>query len=434
MRTSPPSEERVRLPASNPHGLSLLVVRDGRIVDADGRPVYLRGFQGLGFYPIPADFFLRAVWEHGIDPTRFDDHALDLSRYTLTQFDLDEIRSTGANVVRLWVHLHEIQRPHGQYSQRALELLERTVGRFGEAGIYVVLVLGTAAQNTYVESEFYTQRGLSLWDRGDGFWEQTLGAWRVLARRFAGNPYVAGYDVINEPDPPSRKALHAYYRDAIAAIRGQDGGHIIFLAVAEHNEHTYQVGGRHLDANVATTFHFYYPHDFTLEPRVPGLTYPGSYDFCLPGTDRRDCGRTWWTRRTLERIFEVALHLDELRGGPILVGEFGAHAVRDGSGGRQWIRDVMSIMDERGLHYTFHNYKHRDFQGYWIMKPEVKERVETALARVAAGNLEYGQVTDEQKSLLTTQRGFYRRPGIKEILTSHFGGSLGRSQKSDPYP
>jgi hypothetical protein len=405
--------------------LSFLKVAGEHIVDATGQKVYLRGFQGLGFYPIPNDPYLKAIWERGEDPYRFDAYAADLAQYTITDDDTAEMKSTGANVVRLWYNLHEIQKRPGEYSEQALQLLEDTIHKFSRNGIYVILVLGDTGQNEYGSNDIYRSHGLSLWDKSDGLWDQTVALWGVLAQRFSNNPGIAGYDIINEPQPPDKQTLHAYYQDAIRAIRAHDKRHILFLAVAEKHEYAWQLGGAYDDPNIAATFHYYYPHDFTLEPEKPDLSYPGYYPFCPPKAGRtKHCPPQYWTAETLRSIFDTALNLEELRGKPIFVGEFGAHAVRDTHGGLQWIQDVLAIMNQRGLHYTYHNYKHRHFQGYWIMQPEAKRKIAKVFAQLADGTLDYASLTPQQKRLLTTQVGYYRRPGIKEILTAAFRGTL----------
>jgi hypothetical protein len=388
-------------------GLSFLRVSGTEIVDESGAPVALRGFQGLGFYPIPNDFYLTAVNDSGVNPASFDSAAVELARYATTEFDFSEIRGTGANVVRLWFNLHELEKRPFEYSDVALSLLESVVNAYGERGIYVILVQGGTGQNVYSESAWYQAHGLSFWDRGTGLWDRTVALWGVLAERFRSSPYVAAYDILNEPQPPTAQALHDFYSDAIAAIRARDSRHIIVLEVAEMNETTFQLGGEYADANLVASFHFYYPHNFTLEPGIAGLEYPGTVD-----------GR-YWDRAMLASVLDTALSLRELRGRPVFVGEFGAHAARDPSGLR-WIEDVLSLMNERGLHYTYHNYRHRDFQGYWIIRPEARATRDSLQAEIARGAMRFQDLTDDQKRLYGTEAAYVLRPGIREVLRRYF--------------
>ena len=403
-----------------PEPLTLLRVADDRIVDARGDPVYLRGSQGVEFYSVDTDWYFQATLTRGEDPAQLDRYAIDLHRYTLTDFDLREFRAVGANVVRLWFQLHEIEKRPYRYSETALALLEATVNAFGEQGIYVIPVLGGTGQNPFVDSQPYLKRGMGLWDQRNGIWERTVALWGVLAERFKSNPYVAGYDLINEPQAPDKATLHAYYQDVIRAIRARDRTHILFLETDVTKAVQHQIGGRYDDGNLAVSFHFYYPADFTLlHDPDPTLSYPGNYRLCLP---QRACSVERWDRGTLARLFDIALQLPELRGKPVFMGEFGADASRDGRGARRWLADVLSLMNERGLHYTLHRYKHRAFKGYWIIKPDVEKRMRRVKQNLRSGRIRYETLTDAQKRLLTTEQGYYRREGLPELLRRGFAG------------
>ncbi len=400
--------------------LSLLRVAGDRIVNASGHPVYLRGFQGVEFYSVDTEWYLQATQVRGEDPALLDRYAVDLHRYTLTDFDLREFRSVGANVVRIWFQLHELEKQPYRYSETALTLLEATVNAIGEQGIYVIPVLGGTGQNPFEDSQPYLKRGWGVWDRGNGIWERTVALWGAVAERLADNPYVAGYDLINEPQAPSKATLHDYYQEVIGAIRSRDRHHILFLETDVAKPLQHQLGGRYDDANLAASFHFYYPANFTLlHDPDPALRYPGDYRLCLPN---QRCVVTRWDRDTLAQLFDVALHLPEVRGKPVYVGEFGADGARDGRGAKRWLGDVLSLMNERGLHYTLHRYKHRVFNGYWLIRPEVDKRTRRVRQGLRSGSIRYDALTDDQKRLLTTEQGYHRRDGMAELLRRGFAG------------
>jgi predicted TIM-barrel fold metal-dependent hydrolase len=393
-----------------PRQQQTLRVSGDRIIDAAGNEVRLRGFQGLDAYPIPDGLFLRAVVDRRIDPNRLDAIAEDIHRYTLTDFDIQEIKSTGANVIRLWTRVYEVRRGPGAHSETALRLLESTINRFGAQNIRSVLVLAGAGENDYGAQQPYRDRGINLWDPRSSARADSIEAWGLLSRRFAGNPHVAAYDVMNEPMPPTAQALHDYYVDVIAAIRANDRRRIVILPVAERNPTTFQIGGTYDDDNLAGTFHFYHPHDFTLEPDLPSQTYPGRY-----------AGRLW-DRAAIEEAFDLAINLPQLKGKPIYVGEFGAGGERDGDGGLEWISDVLAAMNARRLHFTYHNYRHSVYRGYWTRRREVVARTKDLIAAIVDGRMAYEALSDDDKRrLFTTELSCDRRAGIKQILTGAFG-------------
>lgn len=387
-----------------------LKVSGNKIVDPQGNIIYLRGFQGFDAYPIPDDVFIKAVYQDSANSYAYDEIAQDILQYTITDFDINEIKSTGANVIRLWTNVYEIQRGPGEYSEVALSMLEDTINRFGENGIYTILVMAGAGENTYEPQQVYRTLGINLWDAKSTAQQDSITVWGVLSQRFSNNPFIAGYDVMNEPMPPTADALHTYYVGLIREIRRHDKNHIIILPVAQGaNAAAFQIGGKYDDANVMITFHFYYPHNFTLEPGIPNQTYPGTYD------------NKYWDKAALEKVFETALSLPELQGKPIYIGEFGAGAERDGAGGLEWTRDVTEIMNRYGLNYTYHTYKHKVHKGYWIKKPEAQKAFDELVSAIANGQMQYSDLIDGQKrDMFMTQYAFYRREGIKEILTKAF--------------
>ncbi len=404
-------------PSTLTNNLQYLKVRGDKIVNEDGSVIYLRGFQGFGSYAIDKDFYRTSVFEKGQDPYTFDAYAEELEKYNHSEIDVNEVKSTGANVVRIWYLLHEIEKKPYEYSDTALKLLENKVNAFGKAGIYSILVQSAAGQHDFEDNEWYVKRGKSMWDDDRDLWNRSVGLLGKIAERFKDNPYVAGYDVVNEAKAPSRTALNEYYQDAIDEIRKYDRRHIIILEVDVAKKEEHQLGGRYKDDNLVASFHFYYPRDFTLETTPANLTYPGRYcHIQSPNCQPRD-----WNKNALEQIFTQALNLPDLKGIPVYVGEFGANASRDPYG-LIWIDDVMSIMNKYNLHYTYHNYRHRVFQGYWIMKPESKQKLQRLINDIGKGSLKFEDLTESDKQLLDTESNYYRRDGIKELLTKYFKG------------
>jgi endoglycosylceramidase len=89
-------------------------------------------------------------------------------------------------------------------------------------------------------SNFWTNHAERDWADGLGIQDHLVGVWGELGRRFANDPNVAGYDLLNEPDPGNVEddRLSAYDGEfdagAIDAIRqgeGEAGGfsHMVFF-------------------------------------------------------------------------------------------------------------------------------------------------------------------------------------------------------------
>jgi endoglycosylceramidase len=235
---------------------------DAGIFDADGRQVLLRGvnLSSLG------DYF---QGNPNLPPVR-----------PLDATDFPRMASYGFNVVRLIVSWSSLEPQPGQISGEYLQRLHAAVDAAKAQGIYTVLDMHQDAWGKYIASPAGTRcpsgrepaigwDGAPQWatitdgkstcraagvrelspavvaafesfytDR-DGIQSALVAAWAALARDFAREPAVAGYDLLNEPhfgaalDTAAPK-LAAYSARAIAAIRDGErtaGGfaHIAFF-------------------------------------------------------------------------------------------------------------------------------------------------------------------------------------------------------------
>lgn len=70
----------------------------------------------------------------------------------------------------------------------------------------------------------------NFWVHKD-FQDRLLWIWTEIAKHYADNPWIAGYNVLNEPaDPhPTHSGLITFYDRAYDAIRAIDKNHILFL-------------------------------------------------------------------------------------------------------------------------------------------------------------------------------------------------------------
>ncbi|MDX1409799.1 MAG: cellulase family glycosylhydrolase, partial [Saprospiraceae bacterium] len=98
--------------------------------------------------------------------------------------------------------------------------------------MYVILDLHAAPGGQGYESAIsdYNPDKPSLWQSAANK-DKTIALWRRLAERYADEPWIGGYDLINEPnwELPGNAALRNLYEDITAAIRTVDDRHIIFI-------------------------------------------------------------------------------------------------------------------------------------------------------------------------------------------------------------
>ncbi|MEU7823682.1 cellulase family glycosylhydrolase [Catellatospora sp. NPDC049133] len=242
------------LPASGADGVPV-------IGDVTGRQVILRGVNVNQLI----DYHLRDPAIPATEP--------------LTDADFAQIAAMGFNVVRLGMSWSRLQPRRGEFDQAYLQQISTAVASAKAHGVYVVLDMhqdawgnalakpdeqcgggtspttgwdGAPAWATVTDGTAHCQflaRDLApavatafgnFYTDRDGIQSELVRTWALVARAFANEPAVAGYDLLNEPgigaNPPisSGLLLGRYYAAAITAIReaeqaGQGFAHLVFF-------------------------------------------------------------------------------------------------------------------------------------------------------------------------------------------------------------
>jgi hypothetical protein len=182
----------------------------------------------------------------------------------ITAEDIRFIKQSGFNSVRvpfsyrLFVTEGEPQRLEGP----GYELLDRVVGWCKREGLYVILDMH-AAPGGQTGDNIDDSWGYPFLFESVESQELAVKIWRKIAARYASEPAVVGYDLLNEPIPHFFDAayfnpkLEPLYRKIVAGIRAVDGSHVIFLGGAQWDTN-FKVFGPPFDDRVAYTFHKYW--------------------------------------------------------------------------------------------------------------------------------------------------------------------------------
>lgn len=172
------------------------------------------------------------------------------------------IRDWGINSVRLFWNWHAIEPDSGVFSAEKLEALAGIVETFTNEGVYVVLAVnGTATSSQHLVTGTWMAPGTetvegypaALNDKVQEsmrrFWDyehwgylqdEFIKASQYVAARFRNNPYVLGYDILNEPWGKSQlntvlnidfedKLLPEFYARYISRMRETDPDKYIFF-------------------------------------------------------------------------------------------------------------------------------------------------------------------------------------------------------------
>ena len=234
------------------------------IVDETGRPLVLRGVN-LGNWLSWEGWMWGGGWDsetkilrrmadlvgsEGAEAFRREVWARMVARE-----DIARVRSMGFNVVRIPLNYRILEPlPDGREAP-GWAILDRALDWCEECGVYVVLDLHSAPGG---QSMFYYSdpaREPCLWE-SEACQVRAAALWQAIAARYKNRRIVAGYDLLNEPLPPSGRVLVRLYERIIAAIRQVDPDHMVILE-GDGFSRDFSLFAGPLDSNMAYSPHFY---------------------------------------------------------------------------------------------------------------------------------------------------------------------------------
>jgi hypothetical protein len=166
----------------------------------------------------------------------------------MTKADMDALGRWGFNSVRLPMHYNLFLDPSApagtdRWNEDGFRRVDRLLEWAAANRMWVILDLHAApgGQGTDLAISDRDPKQPSLWDSAENQ-RRTVALWREIARRYADNPWVGGYDILNEPnwdlDGPggghgcedkANRPIAALYKSITAAIREHDRNHLIVI-------------------------------------------------------------------------------------------------------------------------------------------------------------------------------------------------------------
>ncbi len=360
-----------------------LRIKGSEIVGADEQPVVLRGTSLGGWmnmenfitgYPANESGQRQAI-RVVLGQDRYEFFFDRFMEYFFTEDDARFIASLGLNLLRLPVnyrHFEDDLRPF-EIIESGFKHLDRVIDLCARHGIYTIVDLHAVPgwQNGNWHSDNPTH--VALFWQHKHFQDRTVHLWQVLAEHYKDNPWVAGYNPMNEPDDASERLIEPIYRRLVDAIHTVDPQHLIFL---EGNRYArdFHMFGEPLPGVVYTH------HDYAAPGIVAGGRYPGE----LAGQ--------YYDRETLQETFLAHSQYMLQHQVPIWVGEFGAiytgepetDAMRE-----RLVRDQLEIYNHYHASWAIWLYKDIGLQGLAYAAPDSpwRQRIQSLVnkkARLAA--------------------------------------------------
>ena len=263
--------------------------RNGQnIVDGNDKNVVLRGL-GLGGWMIQEGYMIQTGAFAGpqykikqkitdlIGVQNTEEFYKVYKANGITKRDIDSLAAWGFNSIRLPMH-YNLYTPaienekDGQITwlDEGFTMTDNLLNWCAENKIYLILDLHGApgGQGHDANISDYDTSKPSLWE-STANQDKMVALWKKLAQRYKDNPWIGGYDIINEPnwnftgtnpngcDENSNAPLKALLTRITKAIREVDSNHIIFI---EGNCWGNNYNGIFplWDENMALSFHKYW--------------------------------------------------------------------------------------------------------------------------------------------------------------------------------
>ncbi len=300
------------------------------IVDENSEPFLLRGM-GLGGWMVQEGYMLQTASfagpQHAIrakveeligeaDTELFYDAWLNNH---VRKADIDALKSWGFNSVRLPMHYNLFTLPiedepvagEQTWLDRGFVMTDSLISWCKQNEMYVILDLHAAPGGQGMDQAIsdYDPSKPSLWESVDNQ-NKTIALWKRIAERYADEPWVAGYDLLNEVnwELPNNAALKSIYLKITEAIREVDTRHIIFI---EGN---------------------WFANDFT------GLTPPWEDNIVYSP-------HKYWSFNDVGSI-QWVLNIREEHKVPLYLGESGENS-------NTWFRDAIHLLEENNIGWAW---------------------------------------------------------------------------------
>ena len=250
----------------------LVQTRGKDFIAPDGSVLHIKGIS-LGNWLMPEGYMFKfevaksprqifAAFERLLGPERAAAFWGAFRDTYVGEDDIRFIKSVGFNTIRIPLHWDLFMTSDGAIDGPGWALLDRVIGWAKATGLYVIVDLHAApGGQTGINHDdgpgyplmFYVPRDRDL----------TVKLWQAIAQRYAGDPTILGYDLLNEPIAPYHDIatlnprLEPFYKRLTSAIRSVDPGRVAILAAGQWSS-SFDMFGPPFAPNLAYTYHSFW--------------------------------------------------------------------------------------------------------------------------------------------------------------------------------
>ena len=320
-------------PLNSVTGKRYFHVKNQELIAPDGKPFLIKGIN-LGNWLNPEGYMflfqhvnsfrlIDQSFKEMAGPQFVDQFWKQFQEKYITRNDIQYIHQVGMNTVRIPFHYKLFTKKDYMGMNdpaRGFQLLDRVVSWCQEEGLYVILDMHDAPGGQTGDNidDSYGYPWLMLNDRDQQLFCEI---WQKIARHYANNPAIIGYDLLNEPiatyfkedQDKLNQQLQPLYKKAVAAIRKVDPNHVVIL------------GGAQWDGNLKVF------DDFTFDQNM-----------------MYTCHRYW--SDTVQQSIQDFLDFRKKSNRPLFMGETGENT-------DAWIHGFRNLLEKNNIGWTFWPYK-----------------------------------------------------------------------------
>ncbi|MFD1716262.1 glycoside hydrolase family 5 protein [Georgenia deserti] len=328
--------------------LPVMHTEGAQFIDPAGQPVRLRGVCIGGWLNMENfitgyaanETLMRAKVRDVLGADRADAFFERILNSFFAEADAAFLGENGFNVVRIPINYRHLERDDRPFEilEGGFRHLDRAIESCGRHGIYSVIDLHAlpGSQNQHWHSDNPTHLA-QFWQHRH-FQKRVANLWRAIAERYRGNPWVAGYNLMNEPADETGEVVGRVYTELIRIVREVDPDHIIFL-----------------DGNTYST-------DFSMFDTPEPNTVYALHDYVAAGLGRSP----HYSKDIALKKFLERSDFARSTGTPLFVGEFAPIYENDeaiDAPRRVMLDDQLDIYREYGASWTSWMYKDLGRQG-----------------------------------------------------------------------
>ncbi|KAJ6107754.1 hypothetical protein N7523_009077 [Penicillium sp. IBT 18751x] len=344
----------------------ILRVKADTVVDEKDNRVILRG-TALGGWMNMENFITgfpghesqhRAAMRRVLGPQKYEFFFDKWLENFFTEADAKFFASLGLNCLRLpfnYRHFEDDMNPR-VLKETGFKHLDRVIDLCAAHGIYTILDMHAVpgGQNPDWHSDNPTSYA-AFWDYKD-HQDRTVWLWEQIAARYKHNPWVAGYNPLNEPCDPEHVRLPAFYTRIEKAIRAIDPDHILWL-----DGNTFAMEWKGFEQVLPNCV--YAMHDYASMGFPTGDRYTGTLE----------------QKQHLERSYLRKAQFMSEKGTPVWNGEFGpvyadpaidTDATTVNQERYNLLGEQLRIYDKYKIHWSIWVYKDIGLQGMIYTDPE----------------------------------------------------------------